>query len=672
MNGMPTTEKRSRRPFLDRFFGYDYFIAHRSTDGKAYAQALHGKLTSLANPFRCFIDRHDYALGGDLPRMQATALRKSTRLIVIVTPPAHRTSEVGHDWLLSEVREFKASHGIRATIVPIGTRGTLDATVCAESALLSELPHLPQGNCVLEEEESLLRARPSEETIARLILDFTERRQELNRLRLFQSLTAGLAFFLLTAGAFAITTHVQWQRAVHNEQRARVSKTAAEGIVDDMLRDLGQKLNAVGKLELLEDVSRAAENYFARMDPELRDNETEIHAALAALLSGDILWQKGEHDAARQHYLKAEKQLSSLVEQTPENARTWRDLSAARGALDLVSELDGSSDGRRDWLQKATTAVEQAVHLEPANFDYRREALLVRGRAAEADGQTTSAAEWDALIESGRQLMNENPSSLNLRLVSYLYGCAASADENRGDLDKAAARLVTAVQLMFDLEKVLPEDAGVQFDLADCLMNLAFLKRKLERVDEAINALNVANNITRSMRQRDPVNQEWLGLQARLLSVSADMLFHADQKERALQMAHEGATLLRGIQERHPASRKHWRDAALALATFGHHLAKTGDWQAAAASWNAATEMLEKLSALSGLAPDQEATLAITHRFLAEAELARMPPDLEKAREFLSKALDRLRRLQREGKLPKFAMAFIGNWEKRARELAGD
>src|ERR1700761_4375721 len=34
---------------LDLFFGYDYFIAHRSVDGKPYAAALYDALTSEGN-----------------------------------------------------------------------------------------------------------------------------------------------------------------------------------------------------------------------------------------------------------------------------------------------------------------------------------------------------------------------------------------------------------------------------------------------------------------------------------------------------------------------------------------------------------------------------------------------------------------------------------------------
>ncbi len=656
-----------RRALLDRFFGYDYFIAHRSADGKTYARALHDRLTSLAAPFRCFIDRHDYALGGDLPRMQTAALRKAARLIVVVTPGAHIAPDKGEDWLLGEVREFKASHSVTAVIVPIGTASLLDPAGWPDSPLLAEIPHLPNGNCILETDPARLAEAPSEETIARLILDFTERRQERTRLRVFQALSATLGLLLLTAAVLGMVAHFARERASRNEQRARVSKIAAEGIVDDMLRELGHKLEAVGKLELLEGVTSAAENYFAHMDAGLRDAQTETHAALAAMTSGDILRQKGDHLAARKQYAKAETQLTKLAADAPHDARLWRDLGTARNDLALIAQLADDASGKTAWLDKAAAAIAQAAQLDPANFNYRREILLLRARRL--DGSATSA-QYDALVADALQLVTDNPNSINARFLSFASTVAAQAHEQRGDLEKAASQLNRATLLLFNIEKLLPEDAEVQLDLADCLRGLAFLEKKRGRNEEAMAALDTAENTTSSLRKRDPLNQEWLGQHAELLSVSADLHFAVGQTERALAKAREATALLRAVQERHPATRKHARDAAFALATFGNQLAKAGAWSDANATWTAAADLLERLAGLGGLTPDQEVTLAIIHRSLTEAALASTPPNLAAARSFLNKALTRLRVLQTAGKLPSGASDFIAPWEQRARDLA--
>jgi tetratricopeptide (TPR) repeat protein len=150
--------------------------------------------------------------------------------------------------------------------------------------------------------------------------------------------------------------------------------------VEDLLRDLDHKLEAVGKLELLENVTAAAENYFARMEPAMRDAQTETHTALAAMTSGDILRQKGDHGAAQGQYAKAEAQLAQLAAAIPRDARLWRDLGTARNNLALIAELAGDTPGATVWFNQATVALTEAAPLDPANPDCRRELIVMRVR----------------------------------------------------------------------------------------------------------------------------------------------------------------------------------------------------------------------------------------------------------------------------------------------------
>jgi hypothetical protein len=64
---------------IDLFFGYDYFIAHRSVDGKPYAAALYDSLTAEGNELDCFLDVKHYAAGSRLPWMQSRALKNTRR-----------------------------------------------------------------------------------------------------------------------------------------------------------------------------------------------------------------------------------------------------------------------------------------------------------------------------------------------------------------------------------------------------------------------------------------------------------------------------------------------------------------------------------------------------------------------------------------------------------------
>jgi hypothetical protein len=88
----------------------------------------------------------------------------------------------------------------------------LDPAVWPDSPILREIPHWPNGNCIIESDPARPVQAPSEDTIARLVLDFTERRQERARLRVFQAISAGLGLLLITAMALGIVAHFARER----------------------------------------------------------------------------------------------------------------------------------------------------------------------------------------------------------------------------------------------------------------------------------------------------------------------------------------------------------------------------------------------------------------------------------------------------------------------------
>jgi hypothetical protein len=117
---------------FDLLFGYDYFIAHRSVDGKPYA--------AEGNELDCFLDVKYYGAGGKLPWMQSRALNKTSRLIVISTEHAH---DLDAHYLRGEIRQFRRYH-LRGVIVSIGSRRILSRQCFVESTLLPIIPNLDQ------------------------------------------------------------------------------------------------------------------------------------------------------------------------------------------------------------------------------------------------------------------------------------------------------------------------------------------------------------------------------------------------------------------------------------------------------------------------------------------------------------------------------------------------
>ena len=207
---------------FDWLFGYDYFIAHRSADGKDYASALYDALTAKGNELDCFLDVKHYGAGGGLTNMQARALRKTTRLIVIVTPHAH---DADSTYLPGEVAEFRRIHpdGI---IVPIGTWGTLTEKDSQKSQLLPLIPRPPDGLCIIESSERLGEGRPSPQTVAKLLNDFSEERRSTKRLRWIRRVAVLLLALFVAAACWAVMR-------IYSEMRHRKQQSKAEASANE-------------------------------------------------------------------------------------------------------------------------------------------------------------------------------------------------------------------------------------------------------------------------------------------------------------------------------------------------------------------------------------------------------------------------------------------------------
>jgi WD40 repeat protein len=226
--------KSASRRVFDWLFGHDYFLAHRSVDGKPYAAALYEHLSSKGNELDCFLDVKHYSAGKRLFEMQSRALKKTSRLIVIVTPKAHDEEA---NYLHGEVAEFKRQHP-GGLIVPIGSLTTLSAFHYPQSKLLPLLPHLPNDICIIQQEEELLTGCPSPDAVTKLLNDFTEERNSTKRLRWIRRVAMGLALLLVVAIGLGIAAILQAEIARKERDNALIGQSQVlASRANDMIRE---------------------------------------------------------------------------------------------------------------------------------------------------------------------------------------------------------------------------------------------------------------------------------------------------------------------------------------------------------------------------------------------------------------------------------------------------
>jgi WD40 repeat protein len=196
---------------LDRFFGFDFFISHPHSDGKGYAGALHERLVKHPRRFDCFIDVRDFHIGSELAGQQGRALKKTTRLLVIVTPAAHQSA-----YVRSEIADFKKHHPT-GVILPIGTMETLAPEHYPDSELLPLIPHLPGDLCLIDNTSG---DQPSDGVVEKIASDFLEQKSSEKRLRFMRVVASILALLLMVAIVLGILAEVRRREVTRNLSRA--------------------------------------------------------------------------------------------------------------------------------------------------------------------------------------------------------------------------------------------------------------------------------------------------------------------------------------------------------------------------------------------------------------------------------------------------------------------
>jgi hypothetical protein len=194
--GLSKTREPKRSLFqsaVDFLFGYDFFISYAWKDARSYALALAEKLGTQG--FQCFLDSTEYAPGDDWPLVGKRALRKTSKLLLLVSPKALESDPV--------LREVEAFQSTNRTILPIDFGKTLRNPADPPCALLQKLsPNI----LTIAEPLDGLGIGPSENTLKEIRDGFRITRQQQKRLRWF----AGAAFAF---AAIAVVAGWQWYEA---------------------------------------------------------------------------------------------------------------------------------------------------------------------------------------------------------------------------------------------------------------------------------------------------------------------------------------------------------------------------------------------------------------------------------------------------------------------------
>jgi tetratricopeptide (TPR) repeat protein len=352
--------------------------------------------------------------------------------------------------------------------------------------------------------------------------------------------------------AFAITSSIQADRIARARDEAEVRRDQAEGLIDFMLNDLREKLEPIGRLDVLGDVGDQATAYFGSL-PESEFTEDELLSRSQALYQlGAVRLDEGSSDDAETAFRESLRLSKALVDRDPRNAERLYGVSQSHFWVGYVAWLQGDLGEAEGEFQSYLTAAQTMVELQPDNLDYRLE-------------------------------------------LGYAHSNIGSVREARGDLEGAIDAFSRTLAVKQDLVRGDPSNLDWLGELAETHNHLGVVYRRLGAYDRALEQHAREHELKTELLERDPTHAGWRHSLAMALTFLAGLQQETGELELAAANQRQTIQILDSLAAYDPSNTRWRRDAAVAYSDLGKVLIGTGRTPAALELFREARLVLDDL-----------------------------------------------------------------------------
>ncbi len=398
-------------------YRYWAFISYSSKD-KKWARWLHRAIETYGIPAQLvqhrtpvgepapkrfhplFHDRAELPAAAELGAEIQGALRVSRYLIVVCSRRAAQSR-----WVNKEIETFHSFGRYQRVLAIIfdGEPNTGDERECFPPALRVHEPIAadarPEGDGKTNAKLKLLAG------MLGVSFDALKQRDAHRKIRRLQMVVAASLVLATGLGGLAWYANRQREKAVKARQQA-------ESILEFLLYDLRDKLEPVGRLDIVRDVQARVDSYYEVLGVERGSAKMMANRAAAYLNEGDRLFSEGKLQPALDACRKSMQLVQRLAAADPSNT-DWQDflsgcdakvgnvllaqgdlagaLSAHREGLLIMQRLAAAHPSNAAWQQRLSASQDNVGDVMLARGDLTealrayREGLTIRQRLANAD-----------------------------------------------------------------------------------------------------------------------------------------------------------------------------------------------------------------------------------------------------------------------------------------------
>ena len=416
---------------------------------------------------------------------------------------------------------------------------------------------------------------------------------------------------------------------------ARARRADAEQLVEFMLGDLRKRLDAVGRLDVLDAVGAQTMAYYARQNLGSLNADELARRAKALRMVGELKSQRGDFAAAAAAFGDAARTTGELMAREPENGQrvfdhaqsvfwlgdlelTHGNVTAAARSMEeyahLADRLAQIDPNRPDWHAEVAYSRQNRGAIaywhrdvEAAIRDFSQAAAIFNDLARRdnhnSQWQMQVAVEnaWlaDALrlrgdldaalrareIERGayQRLAAADPADTNLQQsLAWSENALAELALDRGDLDAAFLHATVATRIIEKLVRIEPNNVEFQQRAVAIQSNLSLAQALKGQGQSADVSIASARRIASSLESRDPTIKLWRSLGARADLVQAWLSLRQHNRQLSAWLsdrALESFSAL-GQSSEFASDELAWRARAHAFRAEAKGPEDTDDWRA--------------------------------------------------------------------------------------------
>ncbi|MCA9674066.1 MAG: protein kinase, partial [Myxococcales bacterium] len=414
---------------------------------------------------------------------------------------------------------------------------------------------------------------------------------------------------------FAIGGTIAVRRVVAERDRATAARAvaeqrraAAEKLVDYMVSDMRDRLDAVGKLALMSGLGENVRDYYhdlAGLPGGMRPEDVDRMAVALGIL-GDAEQQSGDLDAALATFEDARTRLRALVEADPGSPATARRRAAigrATVAIGMIHQARGRIDDALASYRDAVALFDDARAAAPADRDLLLGAADAHDRIGDLERNRGAPDEAILDYDQARRFRQDVIDRFGDDDLLARYDLSTSelklgsAEQNRGASAAAIVHYRACVAGREALAAAEPERVTFRHGLAYAQIVLGDMLRETGALGEARGIYAQALAALDALVQKDPDNTQWRRDRGNVLASLGFVLADLGDARGALDRYAAGLANHAELTARDPDNASWQMDVARLHTRAGDAHLFVGDVAAALASYRAARDIRAALVA---------------------------------------------------------------------------